>query len=150
MPSGNEAAFDRVEEVLLCFGKEETRWLGPSDTSTLIKLINNQVFLVGAQVFEEGYLMAANASLHMTRFLEVLRASSAGFYMPLSDRIVNRPWNDSTYDLALAEKDLRLALDSSEQVYTPMPLTGAAHGVLAQSVEFGLEGEVLNRSAGSA
>lgn len=30
MPSGNEAAFDRVKDVLLCFGNEETQWLGPS------------------------------------------------------------------------------------------------------------------------
>ena len=33
MPSGNEAAFNQVKDVLLCFGKEETRWLGPSGTA---------------------------------------------------------------------------------------------------------------------
>ena len=138
MPSGNEAAFDRVKDVLMCFGNEETQWLGPSGTGTLIKLINNQVFLVGTQVFGEGYLMAAKAGLDMPRFLEVLRSSSAGFYMLLSEMIVNRQWDDSTYDLALAEKDLRLALESSEQIDTPLPLTSAAHGVLAQAVQLGL------------
>ena len=138
MPSGNEAAFDRVKDLLLCFGSEETQWLGPSGTGTLVKLINNQVFLVGTQVFSEGYLMAAKAGLDMPRFLEVLRASSAGFYMLLSEMIVNRQWDDSTYDLALAEKDLRLALESSEQINTPLPLTRAAHGVLAQAVQLGL------------
>ncbi|MCY3635587.1 MAG: NAD(P)-dependent oxidoreductase [bacterium] len=138
MPSGSEAAFNRVRDVLLCFGKEETQWLGPSGTGTLIKLINNQVFLVGTQVFGEGYLMAAKAGLDMPRFLEVLRSSSAGFYMLLSEMIVNRQWDDSTYDLALAEKDLRLALESSEQIDTPLPLTRAAHEVLAQAVQLGL------------
>ena len=138
MPSGNEAAFNQVKDVLLCFGKEETQWLGPSGTGTLIKLINNQVFLVSTQVFAEGYLMAAKAGLDLPRFLEVLRSSSAGFYMLLSDMIVNRQWDDSTYDLALAEKDLRLALESSEQIDSPLPLTRAAHGVLAQAVQLGL------------
>ncbi|MCY3578532.1 MAG: NAD(P)-dependent oxidoreductase [bacterium] len=138
MPSGNEAAFDRIKDLLLCFGSEETQWLGPSGTGTLIKLVNNQVFLVGTQVFAEGYLMAAKAGLDLPRFLEVLRASSAGFYMLLSEMIVNRRWDDSTYDLALAEKDLRLALESSEQIDTPLPLTRAAHGVLAQAVRLGL------------
>lgn len=32
MPSGDEAAFERCREVLLCFGKSETEWLGPSGT----------------------------------------------------------------------------------------------------------------------
>ena len=138
MPSGDEAAFNRVRDVLLCFGKDETEWLGPSGTGTLIKLINNQIFLVGTQVFGEGYLMAAKAGLDLPKFLEVLRASSAGFYMPLSGLIVNRQWDDSTYDLALAEKDIRLALESAEQIGTPLPLTSAAHAVLARSVEMGL------------
>ena len=138
MPSGNEAAFDRVKEVLVCFGKDETEWLGPSGTGTLVKLINNQIFLVGAQVFGEGYLMAAKAGLDLPKFLEVLRASSAGFYMALSELVVNRQWDDSTYDLALAEKDLRLAIESALEIDTPLPLTTAAHEVLARSVEMGL------------
>ena len=138
MPSGDEAAFDRCREVLVCFGKAETEWLGPSGTGTLLKLINNLVFLVGTQVFEEGYLMAAKAGLDIPKFLEVLRASSASFYMALSQMIVNRQWDDSTCDLALAEKDLRLALDSAAHIDTPLPLTEAAHRVLATSVEMGL------------
>ena len=138
MPSGDEAAFNRVKEALGCFGNEETEWLGPSGTGTLIKLINNQVFLVGTQGFGEGYLMAAKAGLDLPKFLEVLRSSSAAFYMPLSELIVNRQWDDSTYDLALAEKDLRLALESAEEIGTPLPLTRAAHDVLSRSVEMGL------------
>ena len=138
MPSGNEAAFDRVKEVLVCFGKDETEWLGPSGTGTLVKLINNQIFLVGAQVFGEGYLMAAKAGLDLPKFLEVLRASSAGFYMALSELVVNRQWDDSTYDLSLAEKDLRLAIESALEIDTPLPLTTAAHEVLVRSMKLGL------------
>ena len=63
MPSGDEVAFDRVRDALVCFGKEDTKWLGPSGTGTLMKLINNQVFLVATQVFGEGYLLAAKAGL---------------------------------------------------------------------------------------
>lgn len=138
MPSGDEAAFDRVREVLVCFGKDDTRWLGPSGTGTLIKLINNQIFLVATQVFGEGYLLAAKAGLDTGRFLEMLRASSAGMYMPLADMIVKRQWESSSYDLSLAEKDLRLALESAAEIGTPLPLTRAAHDVLARSVEAGL------------
>ena len=138
MPSGDEIAFDRVREVLGCFGKDDTEWLGPSGTGTLIKLINNQVFLVATQVFGEGYLLAAKAGLDTGRFLDVLKASSAGMYMPLADMIVKRQWESSSYDLSLAEKDLRLALESAAEIGTPLPLTRAAHDVLARSVEAGL------------
>ena len=138
MPSGDEAAFDRVREALLCFGKDDTRWLGPSGTGTLMKLINNQVFLVATQVFQEGYLLAAKAGLDIGAFLATLRASSAGMYMPLADMIVKRQWESSNYDLSLAEKDLRLALESAEQIGSPLPLTEAAHGVLVRSVQSGL------------
>ena len=141
MPSGDESAFLRVRDALVCFGKDDTQWLGPSGTGTLVKLINNQVFLVATQVFGEGYLLAAKAGLDLPRFLEVLRASSAGMYMPLADMIVKRQWESSSYDLSLAEKDLRLALESAAEIGTPLPLTEAAHGVLARSVEGGLGGK---------
>ena len=141
MPSGDEAAFDRVREALSCFGKDDTRWLGPSGTGTLMKLINNQVFLVATQVFQEGYLLAAKAGLDIPRFLDVLKASSAGMYMPLAEMIVKRQWESSSYDLSLAEKDLRLALVSAAEIGTPLPLTEAAHEVLARSVESGLGGK---------
>jgi len=48
------------------------------------------------------------------------------------DMIVKRQWESSSYDLSLAEKDLRLALESAAEIGTPMPLTEAAHGVLAE------------------
>ena len=138
MPSGDEAAFERVRDALVCFGRDDTRWLGPSGTGTLMKLINNQVFLVATQVFQEGYLLAAKAGLDIGAFLATLRASSAGMYMPLADMIVKRQWESSNYDLSLAEKDLRLALESAEQIGTPLPLTEAAHEVLVRSVQSGL------------
>ncbi len=138
MPSGDEPAFERVRDALVCFGKDDTKWLGPSATGTLMKLINNQVFLVATQVFAEGYLLAAKAGLDIPRFLEVLRGGSAGMYMPLADMIVKRQWESSNYDVSLAEKDLRLALESAREIGTPLPLTEAAHGVLDRAVQSGL------------
>ena len=58
--------------------------------------------------------------------------------MPLADMIVKRQWESSSYDLSLAEKDLRLVLESAAEIGTPLPLTRAAHDVLARSVEAGL------------
>lgn len=60
------------------------------------------MFLVATQVFGEGYLLAAKAGLDIGSFLAVLRASSAGLYMPLADMIVKRQWESSNYDLSLA------------------------------------------------
>ncbi len=138
MPSGDEAAFERTRDLLVCFGKDATAWLGPSGTGTLMKLINNQIFLVGNQVFQEGYLLAAKAGLDIGTFMTAIRSSSGGLFAPLADLVINRQWEESSYDLALAEKDLRLVLESATDVGTPMPLTVSAQDVLSRSVEAGL------------
>lgn len=138
MPSGDRDAFDRVRDALVCFGRDDTTWLGPSGTGTLVKLINNQLFLVGNQVFQEGYLLAAKAGLDVHTLMAAVRASSGGMFAPLADLVINRRWEESSYDLALADKDLRLVLETADEIGTPMPLTAAASAVLSRSVDAGL------------
>ena len=41
-------------------------------------------------------------------------------------------------DLALAEKDIRLAIESADALGTPVPVTRAAHGTLSRALDMGL------------
>jgi 3-hydroxyisobutyrate dehydrogenase-like beta-hydroxyacid dehydrogenase len=146
MASGSTAGYERAKASMLTFARDDTSLLGPSGTGTLLKLINNQIFLVGSQVFGEGYLLAAKAGLDVDQFLTVLKTSSGAMMAPLADLVVGRHWDSSTYDLSLAAKDLRLVLESSRDIHTPMPLTEAASGVLQQSLELGLGDSFFLRS----
>jgi len=138
MPSGDRAAVESALPVLKVFAREQTDYLGESGTGTLIKLINNQIFLAGGQIFQEGYLMAAKAGLDIRKFVGVLKESSAAFYIPLASMVTKRQWEDSTYDLALAEKDVRLAVESADALGTPVPIARAAHETLLKAMEMGL------------
>jgi 3-hydroxyisobutyrate dehydrogenase-like beta-hydroxyacid dehydrogenase len=139
MPSGNQAAFNRAKNVLDAIGKD-VQFLGESGTGTLVKLINNQVFICSGMIFQEGLLMAAKAGLDLPSFYKVLKNSSGGFYMPLTDITVQRLWEkeNSSYALALAEKDVGLALESARDLKVPAPVTAAAHQILVSAVANGL------------
>ena len=139
MPSGDQNAYDKVKPVLDAIGKH-VEFLGKSGTGTLIKLINNQVFICSGLIFQEGLLMAAKAGLDLPTFYKILKRSSGGFYMPLTDITVQRMWEkeQSSYALALAEKDVGLALESARDLKVPAAVTAAAHQVLVSAVAHGL------------
>ncbi len=135
MPSGREAAFDKAQPVLDAIGKD-VKFLGDNGTGTLVKLINNQVFICSGLIFQEGLLMAAKAGLDLKTFYKILKNSSGGFYMPLTDIVIQRLWEkeNSSYDLRLAEKDVGLALESARDLKIPAPVTAAAHQTLVSAV----------------
>lgn len=137
MPSGDQSAFDKALPAMQVIGKEDTAYLGESGTGTLVKLINNQIFMAGAQVFQEGYVLATKAGMDIKQLVQMLRGSSAGLYIPLASMVTKRQWEDSTYDLTLAEKDVRLALDTASDLGVDMPMTLANHETLKRAIELG-------------
>ncbi|WP_421845515.1 NAD(P)-dependent oxidoreductase [Mycobacterium sp.] len=138
MVGGDAEAFDTVREVLLTFGRDDTVRLGGPGTGTLLKLLNNQIFLVGNQVVQEAYVLASKAGLDPQTFYNTLNSGSAGMFMQLSPMVLNRQWDNSSYDLALAEKDLYLALETARDHATSMPMASAAHQTLLEAIAAGL------------
>lgn len=138
MASGDAEAFEIARQALVTFGRDDTKRLGESGTGTLLKLLNNQIFLVGNQVVQEAYVLASKAGLDPQTFYETLNSGSAGMFMPLSSMVLKRQWDNSSYDLALAEKDLHLALETARDASTNMPLASAAHQTLLEAVAHGL------------
>jgi 3-hydroxyisobutyrate dehydrogenase/2-hydroxy-3-oxopropionate reductase len=138
MPSGDIDAFEKAKPAMIVFGNKDVEFLGESGTGTLLKLINNQIFLVGGQVFQEGYIVAAKAGLDIKQFVKILRKSSGGMYAPLASMVTKRQWEDSSYDLALAEKDIRLTLETANDMGIDLPMTSGAYKNLAQAKAMGL------------
>ena len=154
MASGDPEALARVEPLLLAFAKQVFA-LGASGTGTLVKLINNAIFLCAGLLAQEGFVLGARAGLDPKRLLEVLKASSGGMYAGLAETTLARHFERSFFSLALAEKDVALALDSARALAVPMPVTSAAHqtylGALAQGLGaqvFFATLQVLERAAG--
>jgi 3-hydroxyisobutyrate dehydrogenase-like beta-hydroxyacid dehydrogenase len=137
MVSGDRDAFDVAEPVISAFGKAVT-YLGRSGNGTIVKLVNNQIFLCATLVFEEAVVMASKAGLDPAELLAILKQSSAAPYTFLASLVLGRRFDAGIFSLALAEKDVALALESARSLAVPMPVTAAAHQTYLQALASGL------------
>jgi 3-hydroxyisobutyrate dehydrogenase-like beta-hydroxyacid dehydrogenase len=142
MASGDRAVFARVEPLFAAFAKTVFH-LGEPGSGTLAKLINNAIFLCAGLLAQEGFAVWTKAGLAPARLLEVLKASSGGMYAGLAELTLRRGFDNAFFTLALAEKDVALALDSAAALGVPARVTEAAHGVYARALEAGLGAQVF-------
>ncbi|MEN8160133.1 MAG: NAD(P)-dependent oxidoreductase, partial [Myxococcota bacterium] len=137
MASGSEDAFHRVEPLLGAFGKN-VFYLGETGKGTLTKLVNNAIFLCGGLLLQETFAMAAKAGLDLDRLLEVVQKSSGAAYAGTAKLLLGRGFDNAFFQLALAEKDVGLALSSARALDVPMPVIEAAHETYARALAMGL------------
>jgi 3-hydroxyisobutyrate dehydrogenase-like beta-hydroxyacid dehydrogenase len=142
MASGERAAFERIEPLLVAFGRN-IFYLGESGSGTLAKLVNNAIFLCGGLLVQETFALAAKAGLDTSRLLEVVQKSSGAAYAGLAKLLLGRGFDNAFFQLALAEKDVALALASAEGLGVPMPVVEAAHGTYARALAMGLGGKLF-------
>ena len=135
-PVSGGAHGERVEPLFAAFAKR-TLYLGESGAGTLAKLVNNQIFLCAGLLLQEGFVLAAKAGLEAA-LLEVARASSGAAYAGLADLTFARTFDRAFFQLALAEKDISLALVSAQALGVPMPVTAAAQASYAHALAAGL------------
>ncbi len=137
MASGERSAFERALPLLGAFGKN-IFYLGESGNGTLAKLVNNAIFLCGGLLVQETFAMAAKAGLDPNRLLEVVQKSSGAAYAGMAKLVLGRGFDNAFFQLALAEKDVALALASAKGLGVPMPVIEAAHATYARALEMGL------------
>ena len=103
MASGPRDAFERAEPVLKALG-ERIFFLGEeTGTGTLVKLINNAIFLCAGQLAQEGMVLAAKAGLDLAQLVETLKVSSSGMYLGMVPAALSRDFESDGFALALAE-----------------------------------------------
>lgn len=154
MIGGDEAAFESSRPLIECIG-EHLFYMGPAGSGTLTKLVNNQIFLCSSVLIQEGFVMGAKAGMDPSALLEVLTASSAGPLMSRAPLVLSRKFDLDIFSLAIAAKDVGVAVESGEDLDTPMPMTKAALGVYRDALDAGLGDDdffatvkVLEQSAG--
>jgi 2-hydroxymethylglutarate dehydrogenase len=142
MASGDRAAFERIEPLLLTFSSKVFH-LGEVGTGTLTKLVNNLIFLCGGVLVQEGLVLAEKAGLDTDQLLSVLKESSASAYTGLAGFFLGRDFENVIFKLGIAEKDVALALESARKLGVSMPMTKAGHAVYQRAREGGLGDEVF-------
>ena len=154
MASGKRAAYDAVRPLFDAFAAN-VFYLGASGRGTIAKLVNNLIFLSGALVVQESFVLAAKAGLGARELLEIVNASSGKVYATLAPLLLGRNFDMEMFKLAIAEKDVALALASARDLGAPLPLAEAAAQTYRRAVEEGRSDKVffatletLERAAG--
>ena len=137
MVGGDRETFERYEELLGAIG-EHVFYMGEIGNGVLVKLVNNLVALTTQQVVQEGILLAETAGLDPLRAHEVMSVSSAQRYVGGVPRLLERDYDNVSFALELAAKDVRLALEVAADHDVSLPVTSAAYQTLLRAKARGL------------
>src|SRR5919108_2614054 len=138
LASGDPDALAAARPVLEAFAGRIFDLGTEPGAGTLAKLVNNAVFLCSGLVHQEAVVLATRAGIDPKALDEVLAASSASMYLGLAGVTLSRQWENPFFTLALAEKDIALALESARSLAVAMPVVAAAHQHYVRAVASGL------------
>ena len=134
---GSQEAFATVEPLLHELGQAVTR-VGVNGHGLLLKLAVNISLVVQILAFSEGLLLAERGGIDPRVAAEVMSDSSIASPM-LKARVpllLDLP-EDAWFDVALAEKDIRLARGAGDELSIPLPSANVADEMLTRAGELG-------------
>jgi 3-hydroxyisobutyrate dehydrogenase len=120
MVGGDEADFTRATPVFNAMGKTLTH-VGGQGAGQTVKLVNQIVVVVNMLAVSEGLLLAEAGGLDLDKVLSAISGGAAGSWM-LSNRgpqVVADDWRPG-FTIDLQQKDLRLVLESADQLGVPL------------------------------
>jgi 3-hydroxyisobutyrate dehydrogenase-like beta-hydroxyacid dehydrogenase len=139
MVGGDEQAFHKVEPLLREVGQSVTH-VGENGQGLVLKLAINVSLAVQILAFSEGLLLAERDGVDPKLAAEVMGATPIGSPMlrariPLLLDLPEQAW----FDVAMMQKDIRLALEAAQEVDLPLPSAQAADQMLTRARELGYE-----------
>ena len=136
---GDANAFERVEPMLRQLGSRVT-FVGDNGQALMLKLAINISLAVQMLAFSEGLLLTEHGGIERHIALDVMTRSAIGSPMlqARAPLLLELP-DQAMFDVALMQKDLRLALDSARELKVPLPSTAVADGLLSAARAGGYE-----------
>jgi 3-hydroxyisobutyrate dehydrogenase-like beta-hydroxyacid dehydrogenase len=136
MVGGDKPAYDRVEGVLRELGTPT--YIGENGQGLILKLAINISLAVQMLALSEGLLMAERDGVDTNLALDVMTDSPIGSPM-LKARVplILDSSGEAWFDVELMHKDIRLALQTADELHVPLPSARAADEVLTEAGELG-------------
>jgi 3-hydroxyisobutyrate dehydrogenase len=125
MVGGDRTAFEAHRPLLEAIG-EHVFHLGEVGAGATVKLMNNLIALSIGPLLQEAVVVGAKAGIAPQTLFEVFSVSSSGPLVRGLPRILRRQFDDPTFTLALAAKDVGLALATGRDLGVPMPMAATA------------------------
>lgn len=130
MVGGEDATFERVERLLLAMGNSINR-CGPVGMGTRMKVVNNYMLLVTAQIVSEAIVLGTKLGLDIETMKSVTGSTTANngqFQIALAAKaLIGDIEPGFTIDLAF--KDLSLAMSAAAENRVGLPVGAAAYSV---------------------
>ena len=138
MVGGDGPVLDRVRPYLLAIGPTITH-VGPLGFGVTMKIATNLGVAVQMLAFSESLVLAEKAGIARQRAVEVLLKSAVASPM-LKYRgpfVLEKP-REVLFNVAMMQKDLRLALELGWAAGVPLPSTALTHEMLTAAQGLGL------------
>jgi 3-hydroxyisobutyrate dehydrogenase len=140
--------FGQIEPVLRAIGNKIT-YIGAVGAGEVAKLCHNQISLVVQQVVAEALTLGTKAGIQPEKLLEAIRGGAYGrsngqVGPTLEKTTLQGDWDQPRFALALARKDLGLAVDLAGEFSVPMPLAAVAEQALIECVNRGWGGKDMS------
>ncbi len=129
--SGPEAAFRKVEDMIVKFAPNGVSYVGEGELARICKIAHNVMLGVVIQNLIEITLLANKMGVPREAFLRFMSNSVMGsmFTRYKSPALVNLDWT-TTFTPELLLKDLDLGLELGREWKVPMPTTSATREML--------------------
>lgn len=135
LAGAERAIFDRYRHLLDAIG-EPVIYMGPVGSATIVKLLTNMLAFIHLWALGEGLMLGRAAGLETGAVYEAIKASCGNSFVAETEGV---PIMTGSYDygftLALAMKDMRLALDLADENRVPLPMAGLAQQVLQRGID---------------
>jgi 3-hydroxyisobutyrate dehydrogenase len=141
MIGGDAAQFERALPVFQAMGKTITH-VGPAGAGQTVKLVN-QVLVVGnCLAMCEALMLAQAGGVDLQKTFNAISQGAGGSWMFTNrgPQIMARDWRPG-FTLALQQKDLRLVLDTADDLGVPLLGTSLIFNLYRTLEARGLQGE---------
>lgn len=141
MVGGDAADFERALPIFEAMGKAITH-VGGQGAGQTVKLVNQILVVVNMLAVSEAFIFAKAGGLDLQKMLDAVSAGAAGSWM-LSNRgaqIIQDYWKPG-FTIDLQQKDLRLVLESADQMGVPVMATSMIFNMYRTLQAQGLGGE---------
>jgi 3-hydroxyisobutyrate dehydrogenase-like beta-hydroxyacid dehydrogenase len=137
MVGGSRDAFATAEPLLRELGQTVTH-IGENGQGLVLKLAINISLAVQVLAFSEGLLLAERDGVDPKLTAEVMSATPIGSPMlkariPMLLDLPEQAW----FDVAMMQKDIRLALEAADELAIPLPSATVADVMLGRASELG-------------
>ncbi|MDX2345055.1 MAG: NAD(P)-dependent oxidoreductase [Acidimicrobiia bacterium] len=123
MAGGSAASLERAKPYMESYGSNISH-VGPTGSGQMVKLVNQVLVVINGLAVSEALLLAEAGGLDLDATIEAVKSGAAGSWM-LANRgpqIIERDWRPG-FTIDLQQKDLRLVLESADELAVPLPAT---------------------------